>query len=70
MTSAEFEAEGWRLYVQTPPDHDQIVEFARDEKVFRQLPWFGRRADLAPEFNVAGLWWRAIRVDRAKWRVT
>jgi len=60
MTGSELAAEGWRAIENNIPPRDQLVEFARDERVWRQPPWFGRWGDIAPEFNVAGLLWRPV----------
>lgn len=59
MKHQEFRDEGWRSVDewQFPPS-DTVVEFSRDETVYRQEPWFGKWSDMRPEFNVAGLWWR------------
>ena len=59
MTGAEFHAEGWRSIEsgQLPPRWS-MVEFAREESVFRQPPWFGKWGEFDPQMNVAGLWWR------------
>ena len=61
MKAHEFLAEGWHsVAARNFPPQDKVVEFARDEQVHRQLPWFGKWKDLHPEFNVAGLWWREL----------
>jgi hypothetical protein len=59
MIAEEFRTEGWRSVDSGdfPPGHE-TVEFARDERVHRQPPWFGQWGKLPPEFNSAGLWWR------------
>lgn len=63
MKPHDFLAEGEWFSVmagQIPPSR-QVVEFARDEAVYKgQLPWFGTWDELPPEFNVAGLWWRHV----------
>lgn len=59
MTLRELRDEGWHsIDCGELPSPSAIVEFAREEQVHRQLPWFGRWAELDPAFNVAGLWWR------------
>ena len=58
MTNAEFADEGWHCVGAGDLPPDRIVEFARDETVYRQAQWFGRWRDFHPAFNVAGLWWR------------
>lgn len=63
MTCEEFRAEGWHSVEEWDiPPYDETVEFARDEKVYRQAPWFGRWRHLPPELNVAGLWWRSTHI--------
>jgi hypothetical protein len=59
MRADEFKAEGWHSIDEHDiPPIDEMVEFARDERVYSSAPWFGRWRDFRPEFNVAGLWWR------------
>lgn len=61
MTAEEFRAEGWHSICDgAMPPGDATVEFAREEAVHRQPPWFGRWDDLPQEFNIAGLWWRDV----------
>jgi hypothetical protein len=42
------------------PPLNQTVEFARDEKVWRQENFFCRWRDFNPYFNACGLWWREV----------
>lgn len=59
MTPTEFCNEGWHSVESLDlPPIDEMVEFARDENVHRQLSWFGKWSQLPQAFNVAGLWWR------------
>ncbi len=58
MKVQELHEEGWRAVEREIPPVAETVEFARDEEVCRQPPWFGRWQDLDPACNVAGLWWR------------
>ena len=61
MNGHELKEEGWRPYELEQPPYSQTVEFARDERVNHQLPWFGCARDFPPEFNVAGLFWRPVQ---------
>jgi hypothetical protein len=56
VTNAEFADEGWHCVSAGDLPPDRIVEFARDEAVYRQALWFGKWRDFDPAFNVAGLW--------------
>ncbi len=61
MTATELVAEGWHSVEVCLPASNVPVEFARDERVHRQLPWFGRWDELPQEMNVTGLFWRPAR---------
>jgi hypothetical protein len=61
MNANELHSEGWHsVDAGSLPPRNAEVEFARDERVYRQTPWIGKWSDFDPAFNVAGLWWRVI----------
>jgi hypothetical protein len=61
MTDTEFRREGWRsIEAGELPRATRLVEFAREPAVRQQSSWFGCWADLPPDFDVAGLWWRLV----------
>lgn len=48
--------EGWHRYEAIQPEAGEVVDFWRPSTGQK---WFGK-AEFAPEFNIAGLFWRPI----------
>lgn len=61
MTADELQAEGWHSVMAGQiPAFGHTVEFAREQRVYKQPPWFGKWEEIQPEANVYGLWWRYV----------